>query len=189
MGCIRHKAKTRGWHRLLYLALGMFLLCFLLPLFSYAAIAEDRQYKLEAAFLYNFFNYIAWPGYHTPEDLKHATICIESNDPLQPYLEYIKEKKLGQRTFKIIPLSADSDIKNCQIFFVRSTSQLTEMHSSALAKGVLLVSDAPDFVENGGMIGLSPEGERMAIEINNTGLKQADFNVSSLLLNLARKVE
>ncbi len=38
-------------------------LCLLAPALTRADETEDRQYKVEAVFLYNFFNYITWPGH------------------------------------------------------------------------------------------------------------------------------
>ncbi|MEJ0010380.1 MAG: hypothetical protein WDN72_07685 [Alphaproteobacteria bacterium] len=38
-------------------------MCLLAPALTRADETEDRQYKVEAVFLYNFFNYITWPGH------------------------------------------------------------------------------------------------------------------------------
>lgn len=167
--------------RLRIFALGS-LLCFGVP---FCVQADERDYKVEAVFLYNFFNYITWPGYHTPEDLKEATICIADEDPVRPYLEYIQHKRGNEHRLTI--RNAKSSASGCQILFVHDPKSVNL--SDAAQNGVLLVSTAPNFINNGGMIELSPEEGRMAIEINNSQLTQADFHVSSRLLDLARKVK
>jgi hypothetical protein len=177
--------------RRMHKAASFVLACFLMAAMAGTARADEHTYKVEAVFLYNFFNYITWPGYHAPEDMKQATICLAANDPVYAYLEYIQHKKQTEREFSIRQMDSGTSLAGCQILFIRdvSDSELSTLHSLAAQNSVLLVSTKPDFVDGGGMIGLLPEGERMAIEIDNSELKQANFQVSSRLLDLARKVK
>jgi len=185
-----HTKNTAGV-RWIHKAAALGLTCVLFCATTGAAQADEHTYKVEAAFLYNFLNYITWPGYQVPEDMKKATICIADHDPIYPYLEYIHNKKQQERDLNIRQIGTDASLAGCQIFFIRDVGnkELSRLRFTAAQSGVLLVSTGPDFVSEGGMIGLLPEGERMAIEIDNSQLKQADFQVSSRLLDLARKVK
>ena len=175
-----------GW------CLGVLLLMLAAP--GFPARADDRQYKVEAAFLYNFFNYIVWPGYHTSDEMKQATICTDSADPVASYLDYIARTRRQERALTVRPWSIDGDVEGCQLIYVRNLndSALHRLQPLTSGKGVLLVSSTPHFIENGGMVQLEKseeeDGGHVLIEINNTALKAANFQVSSRLLSLAAQV-
>lgn len=154
------------------------------------AAGDVRQYKIEAAFLYNFFNYITWPGQTSPETLKQAHICLAADDPMQPYLEYVTHKKLLERTIIIQQVEYNSDLEGCHILFLRNVNKeaVSPLLVIAEEKGILLVSEKDGFVDEGGMIGLVPQEQRVALDMHLTNMKLAGLQVSSRLLNLARKV-
>ena len=176
----------KGRERLKAALAAVCLLCLLSP----PALAQERIYKIEAAFLYNFFNYIVWPGMDEPP--REGTICVRSRDPVLPYLEYIQRRPNQERRLKVRPLPVDAiniqDIRGCHILFLRDikSEYLLEMQKEVLRKGVLLVAEDNNFAS---AINIFPQGERLIIDINNTALKEADFRVSSHLLNLAREVK
>ncbi len=149
------------------------------------AETDERQYKLEAVFLYNFFNYITWPGLGTPGDLSSATICIYGNDPLTPYLHYVQEKMTGERKLTIRELHAGQSSAGCNLLFDRTGSPVRSAEGQT---PTLTVSDEAHYLQHGGMIALSRDGDRMAMDINNTLLTQQGFQVSSRLLKLAQEV-
>jgi hypothetical protein len=151
------------------------------------AEASEREYKIEAAFLYNFINYITWPNHTTPEEMTNATICIDRSDPIRPYLHYMQRKMREERQLVIADVGASEQLQKCQIFFTRTLLSEARLKEALKAK-VLVVSDAPDFIEHSGMIGLAPEGSHMVAEINHSLLKDTGFQVSSRLLSLAREV-
>lgn len=164
-------------------------LCAITPAFP--AGADERQYKVEAAFLYNFFNYITWPGYGAPEELKQVTLCIHGEDPIQRYLEYVQRKMSDERALNLRRIPPGEDPEGCHMLFIRGavSADFQRRFPSFAQKGVLVVSDTPRSTEDGGMIGLVREGERIAIDVQHTLLTQANFQVSSRLLHLARRVK
>ena len=50
---------------------------------------------------------------------------------------------------------------------------------------VLTVSDAPEFVNSGGMIGLSKRGNKISMQINVAAYESSGLVISSQLLELA----
>jgi hypothetical protein len=53
---------------------------------------------------------------------------------------------------------------------------------------ILTVSDQPDFIEQGGMIGLVLNGNRLGFDVNLTRAHQHSVHISAELLKLAQKV-
>lgn len=154
------------------------------------AYAEERQYKIESAFLYSFFNYVTWPGYASPQQLQHSVICVYGDDPILPYLEYIRGKIASERTLTLRSV-AESEEKDtytgCHILFIRH--RLSPHLLDLIAKDTLVVFKPDDPLDRGGMIELAEDGERIIIKINQPMLEENGFQVSSRLLDLVQKVK
>lgn len=161
------------------MALYLLFLALLIPGAGYAQ--PSRQYKLEAAFLYNFFNYITWPGYDSPEALENPIICIERDDPIGPYLRYIKQHIQGERSLGIRNLGDGESAAGCHLLFRRYP--LRSQHE--LSKNTLTVYESDNDLVREGMIELAPEEERMVMVIYNSVMSARGFKVSSRLLDLA----
>ncbi len=151
--------------------------------------AQDaRQYKIEAAFLYNFFNYITWPGFASPKDLKEPVVCLYGNDPVQPYLEYVRRKVEQERTLTIRKIENEDGLDGCNLLFTRLALP-ERVREAAHNARVLIVSNQDVYGGQEGMIDLKNDGERIAIKIDHSLLDADGFQVSSRLLNLASKVD
>ena len=151
-------------------------------------IAEEaRYYKIEAAFLYNFFNYITWPGYTSPEALTQPTVCLDGNDPVAPYLGYIQQKMAGKRGLLIRKLHEGEAMTGCHMFFLRRNIT-PAMTQEAFRTHTLIVSELDDPLDRGGVIALAKEDERILMDINQSLLTENGFQISSRLLDLAQKV-
>ncbi len=165
------------------LALGM-----LFTLAPGLLLAQDaRQYKIEAAYLYNFFNYITWPGMASPKELKSPTICVYRPDPIEFYLKYLQQKKAAEKQIEIRIITENKSLKGCNLIFSRyqlSRKEMREAHDNH----VLTVSNLFDPLDRGGRIELLQQEDRIAITINQTQLEKEGFQLSSRLLNIAQEV-
>lgn len=149
------------------------------------SIAQNRQYKIEAAFLYSFFNYITWPGYHSPQALRNPIICIYGQDPILQYLEYVRQKMASERSITIRTIQPGDTTKNCHLFFMRHR---VVPSSATPADSTLTVFKPDDPLDRGGMIELAEDEERLTLRINHRALEQNGFQASSRLLELAQRV-
>lgn len=150
------------------------------------AIANERQYKVESAYLYSFFNYITWPSYESPQKLHEPVICVAGSDPILPYLNYISQKMKEERALTIRNLD-DEAATGCHMLFVRH--RISSRILNAIPKDTLIVLKPDDPLDRGGMIELAEDGDRIAIRIDQSQLEQHGFQVSSRLLGLAQGVK
>lgn len=160
------------------------LLSALLCLWPEGAVAEDRQYKLEAAFLYSFFNYITWPGYATPQDLIEPVICVYERDPILDYLEYVRRKMSNERNLSVRVVNKVEEMESCHMFFIRH--RIPYHFEKAIPKHTLTVLKPDDPLDRGGLIELAEDEERIAIRIDQSELEAHGFRASSRLLELAK---
>ena len=57
--------------------------------------AENKEYQLKAAFLYNFIKFVDWPV--NTADSNEITIGVISKDPLGNLFEPLKDKKVKNK--------------------------------------------------------------------------------------------
>lgn len=150
-----------------------------------ATAANERQYKVEAAFIYSFFNYITWPGYNSPQELLDPVICVYGGDPVVKYLKYVAGKVSAERSLTIRTITKSSEIGGCKIFFMRHRISYSML--SSLPADTLTVFKPDDPLDRGGMIELSQDVERINIKINQAALERNGFTASSRLLELAMR--
>jgi len=178
----------------------------------YAQNGQDstREYKIKAAFLYNFIQFVDWPKEkEEPDDHNEPiTIGILGRDPFQDAFESLKDKSIKGRMvvtkrFKSHTELTESDrnddnrihpdieaIRKCHLLFVCASEKeyVGNIINSIKAHSVLTVADMEGFLQAGGIINLTMEKNKFYFEINVANAKRANLEMRSKLLRLARKV-
>ena len=202
--------------RRLWAALGATLFVSFLALPALADETSDREYRIKAAFVYNFLKFVEGGRFVVPEVKKKGpdpndaiVIGVLGVPPSRIAFEEFKEKKVGARPVQVrwfkglgqlagedgnIPsVHPDLDaIRKCHVLFLCPSEKpfLTPILSSLLDSGVLAVGDVPGFLETGGMINLFIEDKKVRFEVNLAAAGRAHLTIRSSLLRLAvRTVE
>jgi len=161
--------------------------------------ASEQEYRIKAAFLYNFINFVDWPE-EKVTDTNSINICVIGRDPFGKAFEPLKNKQAkGKKvlikrfvSFKESEKSGNQieAIRKCHLLFVCNSEkeQLRKIINIVKDHSVLLVGDMNDFLESGGIVNFVIEDKRTRFEINNNAAKQAKLNIRSKLLRLAKKV-
>jgi hypothetical protein len=160
--------------------------------------SASSEYLIKAGFIYNFASLVQWPAATFPQPDSPIVIAILGQDHFGTTLDRVLQgKKVNGRSFVIKRLKSVSellksvaDLKDCHILFVSSSEMSRLAEAIQIVKGipVLTIGETPDFAKNGGMINLILEDNRVRFEVNVEAAKQADLNISSRLLALARIV-
>ena len=148
--------------------------------------------QLKAAFLYNFVRFVEWPTNAFNLDSDPIVLGVIGSDRFANELAtLLKEKKAHNRSFVVKKLSAATDAANCQVVFcadgeARHPQAIVEITRK---KPILLVGEADDFLDNGGMINILQDErqKRLQFDINPQAAEQSTLTISSHLLRLARK--
>ena len=149
------------------------------------------EYKIKAAYLYNFAKLTDWPEDAFPDPDAPFTVGVLGKDPFAGLLEQtVKDKTIAGRKIVIVHFQQWSEVKDCQLLFVCSSAgSPVSMHLKRLSeKPILTVGDIEGFVNQGGIIGLIKRGAEIRFEINREVAKQARLKLSSKLLRLAENV-
>jgi len=156
------------------------------------AVDSIQQAQVEAAFIYQFRNYITWPNESEADDSRHFVISIigRENRLFQELEKLAKTKKMKNRLIEVRAVESVSKIPKSDIVIVGSSDVdlLQDVARKVKGEHTLLVSHAADFAKKGAMINFFLEDDRLRFEINPSAIKKEDLQVGSQLLNLARVI-
>ena len=168
----------------------------ILPSLGFEAHAQESsvssEYLIKAGFIYNFANLVQWPSTAFTQPDSPIVIGILGEDPFGTVLDRVLAgKKVNGRIFLVKRLKSASDLRECHIVFVSSSEMAHLGEAIHLVKGmpILTIGEIPGFAKRGGIINLFLEDNKVHFEVNVEAAKEADLNISSRLLALARIVQ
>ena len=157
--------------------------------FSKAEEHQTTEYKIKAAFLYNFSRFVTWPD-HARWDEGKFNLCILGDDPFGDLLDAIAGKSVQNTSLEIKRLDRVNQESACQIIFISESgaSELSHRMSVLKDKPILTVSDVDGFTDNGGIIQFKLVDNKLQFNINIDAASRAGLKISSKLLSLATVV-
>jgi hypothetical protein len=156
----------------------------------FAESNDSEEYKVKAAFIYNFTNYIEWPERAFPDDSKYLTIGILGRNPFGNSINLLAGKTVSGRKIVIRHIYKIEEALECQILFISDSEQKNAARILRFLRGrpVLSISDQKGFCQAGGIINLITIKKRVRFDINALAAKRAGIQIGSQLLNLANDV-
>lgn len=164
----------------------------LLLLFHAGTLAAQRaeEYQVKAAYLYNFSKFLEWPETAFNNHSDPFIVAILGRDPFGNHLaEIVSGETAFGRPIQIKHYASLSQLGACHILYINLPGQSDEALSALKGQSVLTVSDDPDFCRYGGIVRFFQENETIRLEISPTSAKNANLNVSSKLLRVAKICE
>ena len=149
--------------------------------------AQHSQFDIEAAYLLNFgkFMHVAPSGQAGQRNA--FDICIVGRDRISKSLEgLIVNEQIDKRPVRVRQLTEAREARSCDIAYLSSEGERIDADLDSL-KGadVLTVSDAPDFLGQGGMIQLLLAQNHVRFSVNLRAVRQTHLMLSSELLKVA----
>jgi hypothetical protein len=178
--------------------LGLLLLVVLAS--RWPALAQEGRppdYRVKAAFLYNFGKFVEWPAGAFASNNAPLVIGVLGGDPFRGDCErLVANKSINGHPVVVrqISLSASArqepayaDLKRCHILFINASGagNLPDILDTLRGAGVLTVTDDLErFNTSGVMINFVVEHESVRFEINDDAARRAGLKFSSKLLAL-----
>ncbi len=164
--------------------------------FSSAAVALQpnprplREYRIKAAFLYNFARFVAWPSEAFEDNEARLILGVLGDDPFGTALQSLEGKTVGGRRLTIKRFNSLLDLDRCHMLFITSSSQDQQQKAleSLAGSTVLTIGEMQPFVQMGGIINFVIRNNKLRFEINLGAGKRAGLVISSQLLKLADSV-
>ena len=144
--------------------------------------AVSLEYRVKAAYLFNFARFVDWPA-----DAQNGplTICVAGRAVFGDVLEETLRGEMvnGRAVTTRVLLEPQP---GCHILFVPRGAAATAYIRAAQGRPVLTVGETPDFIALGGIANFILEGNNVRFEINAGAADRAGLRISSRLLRLAR---
>jgi hypothetical protein len=160
------------------------------PLFD-----DPIEYKVKAAFLYNFARYVTWPDEAFVDkdgDRSPLVFGVLGEDPFGAVLDAtVGDKTIAGRETAVRRLKQDKEALDCHILFVsQSEAKRVDKITGLVGKSpVFCVSEIDDYAVRGGVSRFIIRLGTTAFEINKDLAEERGLSVSSQLLKLATVVE
>jgi hypothetical protein len=153
--------------------------------------ARVTAVEVKAAYLLNFGRFTTWPSAADTADSDPFSLCLIGADPFGVALETtVAGETIDGRPVAIRRIAAPSDAAACRIVFVGAlkAAELTRLLRQLDGAPTLTVSDAPQFLEHGGMIQFVLDGSRVRFAVDLSATSRAGLMLSSSLLRVAASV-
>ena len=147
---------------------------------------------VKAEYLYKFTDYVRWPAPvldRSPE----FTICIVADAQFTRLVGEVlrgRTVRWGNKSIVMRRPESATIARQCHMLYMsRAEIARSDWLVEALENdSVLLVSDAPDFLERGGTIALVLENNRVRFDVHLPAAKRVGLTIDSRLLRSARRV-
>jgi hypothetical protein len=156
-----------------------------------AQAGRPQEYQVKAAYLYSFGKFVEWPAAAPAASEKSFTVCVLGQDPFGRTLDQgVTDVVVRDEPVVVRRLSRPEDARTCHILFVSASEdqRLRPILETLAGQNVLTVGETPRFVERGGAVEFTMEGNRVRFRVNLAAAERAGLILSSELLRVASAV-
>lgn len=146
--------------------------------------------EVEAAFLRNFAHYVNWPQHAFTNEQLPWCVAILGEDPFGQILETTFNGRSEKgRSFVLFRAASLDELPNCQIVFINyeNAGKRRAALEKLKNKPVLTVSDAPEFLNEGGVIQFQV-GERVSMSVNLDQARAALLTIQTKMLEVSSDI-
>jgi hypothetical protein len=151
---------------------------------------QATENEVKAEYLYKFQDYVQWPA-AVVEKSSTFTLCVVADEVfVRTVADVLRGRKVRDKPVVLRRPETSNLARQCHMLYM---SRAEFLRSDWLVEAldslpVLLVSDAPDFLDRGGAIALVLENNRVRYDVSLPAAKRNGLTIDSRLLRSARKV-
>ena len=147
---------------------------------------NPSEYRLKAAFLFNFALFTEWPA----EVGGVLNLCIHGTDPFGKEIDALQGKAVGRRTIDVQRKPAGESLAGCQIVFIAPSAigALPRVLERVQGRPVLTVADSVGAARRGAALNLAVDQDKVSFEANLQAARGAGLTLNAKLLRLATEV-
>ena len=179
----------KGGSKLVIVFLSLFFMSGVGAAQDWAEHLSVSEYKLRAAYLYNFSKFIRWP--ESAFESKNAPLVIGvlgENAPME-FAGLLNSKRIGSRSIQVRQYRTGDSMNNCHLLYLHSNRNWKPVLRTLESSRVITVGDASSFADGGGAIQLVTIRQRLRFIINLKAPGFAGVDIDSRLLSLALEIK
>lgn len=165
---------------------GLLLVC----LFVAAPARALTAQQIKAAYLFNFFKLVQWPGGSFAGGSAPFVLALYGGDPFGGALDgFLKGKTVESRAITLVRINSPAEAKKAHLVFVAAARSGDMAKVSAAVKGapVLVVGDGPGLTGKGAVLSLVEAGGKVKVCLDEAAASRAKLKVSPQLIVLAKQ--
>ena len=148
------------------------------------------EYRLKAAFIFRFPDYVDWPDTAFPSPDSPFTIGILGADTFaEGLLKTVSGRKVDNRPLVVRRLRRGESVAGLQVLFIGATENAREVLGPLKGQPVLTVTESEQAFVQGSMVNFVVVEDKVRFDVALTPAEQANLKISARLLSVARKVE
>src|SRR5688500_8577904 len=150
---------------------------------------NPSKYQTQGALVFKFAQFTEWPDQVFASPETPFVIGILGGDPFGAFLDQlVVGEKIRNHPIIVRRFSSEEEASSSHLLFLSRDFPIARMYLDSLSqrKHVLTVSEAPAFVETGGIIGFFTEKDKVRFEVNRDAMRKSNLILSSKVLRLAR---
>lgn len=156
---------------------------------SGAQEAASAEYRIKAAYIFNFAKFVEWPAATFPTHDTPMTLGVLGRDPFGSDLEKILgNKTIAGRRVRIKRMEESKPVEHCHVLFISSSERkrLPQLFENLQNSSVLTIGETDQFTRLGGMINFFKQENTIRFEINVQAAQKAGLRISSKLLHIGK---
>ncbi|MCG8042522.1 MAG: YfiR family protein [Candidatus Thiodiazotropha taylori] len=155
-----------------------------------ASAAQDSELEtalLKTVFIYNFAKFTRWPEDQSKPTRDALTLCSVGDDSITNNLPKLAGRVLRGKPIKSVKISNESELGECHVLYIAQSThnRIQEILQPIKMRPILTISEMQQFSQNGGMIELTQDQEKLRFIINLNTTRSSGLRLSSQLLDLA----
>lgn len=145
-----------------------------------------EEYRLKAAFLYNFASFTDWPA--TVGNT--LAFCVYGDDPFGTHLDTLVASPIGTRRITVHRVRSVDAMPHCNLVYVSPTmiGNLPRLLDKLGKSSTLIVTDSPGALHQGAMLNMSTAAGKVTFAANLAAARHQGLGLSARLLRLATEV-
>jgi hypothetical protein len=152
-----------------------------------AQSSSAPEYRVKAAFIYNFAKFVEWPDQQPGGPDDPFVLCVLGRGPVRNAFHELKDKQIQGREVDLWYNDEITDLRQCRIIYISSSDagRTIDVLETVRGKSVLTIGEAPGFIGSGGIINFTFVDKKIRFQINLPAAVRARLSISSQLLKLA----
>ena len=158
------------------------------PRGSLLAQAGFEEYRLKAAFVYRFPQFVEWPP-SVIQSSSTVDVCVLAPNPFGDELRtLVQGETLAGRALRVREIGNADGLAGCQALFASSKSDTAPILKAAAGRPILTIGEGDQFLDRGGIISLKVVDRKVRFDVDASNAQKAGLRLDAQLLNLAASV-
>lgn len=151
------------------------------------AAEEPSEYKVKAAYLYNFAKFIKWSEGTFHDKSAPLIIGVLGENAFSGKLKPLNSRLVRNRPIRIKYFKTVKEVKNCQLLYIdiSEPEELEAILNKLKSRPIITIGETKKFASSGGVIQFVTIRGRLRFIINLDVAKKNKIQMDSQLLSLA----